>query len=144
MWHCLKKIISPTSGAIYVTAVLTVTAWIVTDCQNRQYQLERWKTERYHALVESSRGFHAGADPSASWELREDFLTQLDLCWVYCSDAVIRKAYQFVETVEIGQDSSDEQKERAFREFIAEIRKEIVRDNSTLTWEEFRILGATK
>ncbi|MXZ92431.1 MAG: hypothetical protein F4W95_04260 [Chloroflexi bacterium] len=144
MWRWLNKMISPTSGAIYVTAALTVTAWLVSDCQDRQYQLDQWKTERYHALVESARGFHAGADPSSSWELREEFITQLDLCWVYCSDAVIRKAYRFVGTVKTGQTSTDEEKKRAFKEFIAEIRKEIVRDKSTLTWEEFRILSATK
>lgn len=144
MWRWLKKMISPTSGAICVTAVLTVTAWLVSDCQDRQFQLDQWKTERYHALVESARGFHVGADPSTSWELREEFIAQLDLCWVYCSDEVIRKAYQFVETVETGQISTEEEKERAFKGFIAEIRKEVVRDKSTLTWEEFRILGATR
>ncbi|MGQ0750149.1 MAG: hypothetical protein ACT4PS_06405 [Betaproteobacteria bacterium] len=57
------------------------------------------KSEKYGALSESLQGFYVTADPARSRELKARFLSELNKCWLYCPDEVIKKTYSFLETV---------------------------------------------
>jgi hypothetical protein len=58
--------------------------------------------------------------------LKVEFLIQLNQCWLYCPDKVIKKGYAFLETVHTGEQFSDEVKEKAMGDFIVTIRKDLL------------------
>ena len=47
------------------------------------------------------------------------------LCWLYCPDAVIHKAYNFLDHVHTGVKKSDEEKEQALGTFVLAVRKDL-------------------
>ena len=106
--------------------VLTLIGGIVTWCKNerskRIYEEYKRKEEKYSELIRTLRGFYVD---SFSKELRAEFLNQLNLCWMYCPDEVIHKAYNFLSTVH-DQKHSDEEKERAVGELILAIREDLI------------------
>jgi len=71
----------------------------------------------------------------------DDFITQLNLCWLYCPDSVINRANDFLRAMQGG--CSAEEEEKAVGEFLLEIRKDLIQNdrfNSTqLTSSEFSL-----
>ena len=55
-----------------------------------------------------------------------DFLDQLNICWLYCPDEVIKKAYTFLETVNTNQKQNDLVKENAAGDFVLSIRRDLL------------------
>ena len=102
------------------------------------------KEDQYKQLVRCLRGFYV---ETLNKELRAEFLDQLNICWLYCPDDVIKKAYAFLDTVHTGQKKNDSIKENAVGELILSIRKDLlsrklVKETSLLP-KDFRHL-ATK
>ena len=79
-------------------------------------------------------------------ELRLKFLDQLNICWLYCPDDVIKKAYEFLDTIQANKIQNDATKENALGEFILAIRKDLLSrklvTRTELLPSEFRHLGA--
>ena len=94
-------------------------------------------------MIRSLRGFYVD---SLSKELRDEFLNQLNLCWMYCPDEVIHRAYRFLSMVHTDKEHSDDEKEKAAGEFILAIRKDLVDRRplreTKLKPEDFRHLRA--
>ena len=71
----------------------------------------------------------------------DDFITQQNLCWLYCPDSVINKASDFLKVMEGGCNAEEEK--NAVGEFLLEIRKDLIQNeklNSTqLTSTDFRL-----
>ncbi|MBI3240675.1 MAG: hypothetical protein HYZ49_00060 [Chloroflexi bacterium] len=120
--------------------------WFLNEKSKRTDEEYKRKEERYIELIKSLKGFYI---PSASKELKEDFLIQLNLCWLYCPDDVILKAYRFLHMVQTGvdQEFSDADKEKAVGEFILAIRKDLSNRKpvrkTALRAEDFKHLRAT-
>jgi len=97
--------------------------WYLNERSKRVYEEYKRKEEKYSELIRSLRGFYVS---SSSKELKTEFLNQLNLCWMYCPDEVIRKAYNFLSMVHTDQKHLDEEKEEAIGEFVLAIRKDLI------------------
>lgn len=125
-----------------VAAIAGFTTWALTERSKRRFEDYKRREERYAALVRTLRGFHVATNDR---ELKQVFLTELELCWLYGSDDVIRAAYAFLNTVSTGVVSTDEAKEASVGRLVLAIRKDLLRrkplKKTELRSEEFRILG---
>jgi len=133
----------PIIGAVIVFVSGLVT-WYLNKRSKRIYEEYKRKEDKYSALIRSLRGFYVD---SLNKELQTEFLNQLNLCWMYCPDEVIHKAYNFLLMVHTAQKYSDEEKEKAVGELILTIRKDLISKKplvkTNLKPEDFRYLRAT-
>jgi hypothetical protein len=93
-------------------------AWIANEWRKRVSEDYQRKEANYRELLKALRGFYSLTEDN---KLKESFLEQINLCWLYCPDEVIGKAYDFLGKVERG----DSDKELAAGEFILAIRKDL-------------------
>jgi len=112
----------PVIGAV-IAFVSGLVTWYLNERSKRIYEEYKRKEEKYSGLIRSLRGFYVD---SFNKELRTEFLNQLNLCWMYCPDEVIRKAYNFLLLVHTDQKHSDEEKEKAVGELMLAIRKDLI------------------
>ena len=114
------KIALPAGGAI--------AAWVFNErSKAKSMQLEK-KEACYRALVSSISGFgDATPDPSKV----QDFITHLDLCWLYASDEVINAAYDFAQLVHTDTGMAVSSKDRIDRigRLVLAIRRDMLSRN---------------
>lgn len=119
--------------------------WYLNERSKRIYEEYKRKEDRYSELIRRLRGFYVD---SSSTELRNEFLNQINLCWMYCPDEVIQKAYKFLLTVHTNKRSSDDEKEGALGEFMLAIREDLINrkplKKTGLKAEDFKHLRAVK
>ena len=136
-------ILIPVIGAV-IAFVSGLVTWYLNERSKRIYEEYKRKEEKYSGLIRSLRGFYVD---SLNKELRTEFLNQLNLCWMYCPDDVIHKAYNFLLTVHTDQKYSDEEKEKAVGELMLAIRKDLINRKTlrktNLRAEDFKHLKAT-
>jgi len=130
-------------GAVVVLITAIVT-WYLNEKGKRIYEEYKRKEIKYSELIKCLRGFYIS---SFDKDLRNAFLNQLNLCWMYCPDDVIQKAYNFLNMVHTDQKHSDEEKEKAVGELILAIRIDLINrkplKKTTLKPEDFKHLTAT-
>ena len=118
--------------------------WTLNERSKRAQEDYVRREARYSNLITSLRGFTVDGQ---SREQKEAFLAELNLCWLYCSDEVIRRAYGFLETVRVGQQHPDATKERALGEFMIAVRRDLLARTAVkrtdLKPEDFRLLRST-
>jgi len=121
-----------------------VVTWRLNERSKRLLDERKWKEERYAELIRALKGFYLY---SSDTKLRETFLTQLNLCWMYCPDEVIRAAYDFLSTVSTEGTHTDEEKEGAAGRLMVAIREDLVSrkrlKKTELRPNDFRHLKAT-
>lgn len=137
------NVLIPVIGGVLVLIGGFLT-WYLNERSKRVYEEYKRKEEKYSALIRSLRGFYVD---SSSKELKTEFLNQLNLCWMYCPDEVIHKAYNFLFMVHTVQKHSDEEKEKAVGEFMLAIRKDLISrkplTKTNFKPEDFKHLRAT-
>lgn len=103
-------------------------AWFWNEREKRLSEEYKRKEAKYESLIKSLRGFYVETSVTEqSLELKKIFLAELDKCWLYCPDEIIKKGYNFLETVQADTDSSDDDnKERAVGELALAIRKDLL------------------
>ena len=132
---------------IMIPIIVAIVVWLLNERSKRQWEEYKRKEDRYFNLVESLKGFYVNTEPTDAKERKEEFLNQLALCWLYCPDAVIHKAYNFLDHVHTGVQKSDEEKEQALGAFVLEVRKDLMGEiqspwkKTKLTDRDFRVLG---
>jgi len=128
-----------------------ILAWLANEERKRKWEEYKRKEERYIPLLRSLKGFYANADLTSDQarKLKDEFLNQLNLCWLYCPDEVIRKGYSFLQTVFMGESRTDEEKQKALGDFILSLRKDLfacrfwLLRRTSLSVEDFKSLKAT-
>src|SRR5262245_9933427 len=110
-------------AGIAITLITGFVSWLLNEHSKRLQEEYKQKEERYVELVKALRGFYADSSDQA---LRESFLQQLNLCWLYCPDEVIQKAYTFLQMAQPDQKQADAEKEKAIGEFVLAIRKDLL------------------
>lgn len=106
-------------SAILVAAV----TWLLNESSKRKHNDYIRKEERYAALLDNLKGFYVN---SQNKQQTDEFIRELNRCWLYCPDIVIKKGYTFLEKVHTDTKYSDKAKELAVGEFIIEIRKDLL------------------
>jgi len=130
-------------GPVIVVLVSVFGGLVTWSCNaaaeraQRDYQR---REQSYTALISSLGGFHVGG-PALD---KAQFIDQLNLCWLYCSDQVIRDANAFLATVESGSQSKDEQRKAAMKQLVTSIRRDLILGKPVASTElgpnDFRIL----
>lgn len=124
-----------------LAAIGAVIAWLIDHRQKRAWEEYQRKEERYRELLLALPGFYEG---SARPQLKQTFLDQVNLCWLYCSDDVIRKIYAFISTVHADRKTGESQTGNPLGELILAIRRDLlsrpVVKRTQLQPEDFKIL----
>ena len=108
-----------------VPIAVVVIGWLLNERSKRRAEERKGKEERYRNLLDSVYGFYVSTDDEAeARKAKEEYIRQLRLGWLYCPDAVIRKANAFLDTVSTGVRKSDQEKNDAFAAFVIEARKD--------------------
>ena len=134
---------------IVIPVAVAVVVWILNEYSKRRWEQYKRKEDRYVTLVESLKGFYANTEHNEAREKKQEFLNQLALCWLYCPDAVIQKAYNFLDNVHTGVQKPDKEKEQALGAFVLEVRKDLLEKRpwrwktTKLNAQDFRILSST-
>ncbi len=132
----------PVVGVV-VSIIGSVIVWRLNEGSKRRHEDYKRREERYSRLLSNLSGFYKGME---SKELKQQFLNELNLCWLYCSDDVVTEAYAFIETVKGGQKEPDSEKSRlAFGQFLLTIRKDLLErkvvTDTKLTADVFQVLS---
>jgi len=73
-------------------------------------------------------------------------LDELNQCWLYAPDEVIKKGYLFLATVHKGSGKTEDEQQRAMGDFVVSIRKDLLSGeiikNTKLSPKDFRHLKA--
>lgn len=113
--------------AAVIAALLAVLAAAVTYACTEQAKLNadsyQRREERYQQLTASVTAFYI---TSTDLTKRRQFLAELDRCWLYCSDDVLRACYQFVDSIKEGNKASDEDRRLLLGAFVVAMRKDLV------------------
>lgn len=128
------KFALPLSGAVL--------AWFINEWRKRIWEQYQRKEASYKELLRCLKGFYVGAPDAEA--LKSEFLNQLNQCWLYCPDEVIKKGYTFLDSVHTKEVQTDSVKEKAMGELVSSIRKDLLSrklvKNTTLTENDFRHL----
>ncbi|MFC1692770.1 hypothetical protein ACFL1R_04640 [Candidatus Latescibacterota bacterium] len=123
-----------------------VIAWFVNEWRKRLWEQYQRKEASYKELVRCLRGFYSGTENAD--RLKGEFLDQLNQCWLYCPDEVIKKGYVFLDTVHTNKVHPDNVKEKAMGKFVAAIREDLLSRElvrcTKLTGDDFRHLKVNK
>lgn len=144
-----KKKINFATWVPIIVIILTLSGSIWTWTANEKRLAEEFerKEARYTKLIDTARGFYSVSTNKA---LQLEFLKQVDLCWLYCPDDVIKKAYAFLFSVhtETTGKYSPEQLEaiqkKSLQEFVLSVREDLISrkqiKKTKLKSEDFQIL----
>lgn len=123
--------------------IAAVVAWFANERSKLAWEQFKRKEESYKELLRCLKGFYVATQ---NRELKDQFLHQVNLCWLYAPDAVIKAAYEFLDTVKTGAKTSDTEKERACGRLVEAIRNDLlgrkVVKRSRLRSNDFRHLIA--
>ncbi len=133
---------------VFLPIAVAVIAWFANERRKQQWEEYQRKEDRYQELIKSIKGFYLiGRGQEESKIMKNNFIDQLNLCWMYCPDEVIIKAYKFIDTVHTGANTTDEEKEFALGDLMLSIRMDLVSRNvlskTDLKPNDFRNLSST-
>lgn len=130
-----QQFLSPDFLKFFVPLAGAVVAWAVNEWRRRLADQHAKKEERYASLLRALRGFYVVHDDGSLGDevaeelrqLRSDFVEQVNICWLYCPDDVIRKAYAFLGTVRADVTTSGTTKASAAGDLVEAVRTDILK-----------------
>jgi hypothetical protein len=130
-----------------IPLVGAVVAWYLNERRKRAWEEYEKKEHNYQELIKSLKGFYVSHSDSERKALKNHFIDQLNLCWLYSPDEVIRAGYAFLDSVHTDRKRTDSEKEAALGAFILEIRKDLLKrritKNTKLEDSDFRLLTSS-
>jgi len=129
---------------VVVCSILgSVGIWSLTEKAKRSHEEYTRREERYANLIKAIHGF---SSELGSQELQQKFIGELELAWLYCPDEVIKKRYAFLKTMEVGQNASHEDIQKALGELMIEIRVDLLKRKSVKSTDlkagDFKLIKA--
>lgn len=120
--------------------------WIANEWRKRRAALHERKEERYKELLQALHGFYGEShDPT---QVRAEFVSQLNVAWLYCPDHVIRKGYDFLDAAREDSKATASEKRQALGEFVLAARQDLLSrrllHRTQLGPEDFRHPGIGK
>jgi hypothetical protein len=130
---------------VALPALAAVAAWYFNERSKLQWEQFKRKEENYKELLRCLKGFYT---TTADQALEDQFLHQVNLCWLYAPDPVIHAAYAFLATVHTGAKTTDAEKELVCGRLVQAIRSDLLSrkivTSSRLEAQDFKHLIATK
>ena len=115
---------------LFITAVVGILTWGLTEWARRSNAKYLRKEQRYLKLIEGLKGYDKPEDK----ELKKQFIHEINLCWLYCPNNVIRKANDLLRT--LNDDNLTEERVNAMSEFMLTIRKDALK--RMMPWDFLR------
>lgn len=141
----LKVLSSPAFWTILIPAGVTIVAWFLNERSKLLWEQHKRKEENYRELLDSLRGF---TTQQADLNLRDKFLQQVTLAWMYASDEVIRSAYHFLESTHEGVSLPQEEKKLRAGAFVHAVRTDLLYrkpvQRTVLRPEDYRFIYAKR
>lgn len=130
----MEKFIDPEFIKFFIPLAGAVVAWFLNEYHKQKTEEYLRKEARYVELLKTLKGFYDlnFVDNDEPLHLKNEFIEQLNRCWLYCPDEVIKKGYAFLATVHVDNISENLSKEEALGEFVLSIRKDLL-SHSLLT-----------
>jgi hypothetical protein len=125
-------------AGLFAILVASIT-WGINEYERRETENYIRREKRYQRLVKLLRGFYEGG---ADARQREAFLVELNLCWLYCPDVVIRRGYVLMDSVSTGSTSSSEQRHLAAGDMLDAIRRDLRGSTLVPFWKRTSLKGA--
>lgn len=131
--------------AALATIGVAIIQWNATEeAKLKEFERQR-KEDAYKTIIYSLNGFYPEVasclTDSEVNKLRLDFSNQMDNCWLYCSDQVVKKTTALIKAVSQEADSKIQTKARD--ELIYSMRKEFKSD-SELSIDDYVHLNPVK
>jgi len=132
---------------IIVPLITASIAWLFNEWRKHAWENYKRKEQRYIRLYELFKSYYESAPQiygvEKTLEMRQEFLVQINLCWLYCPDEIIRKANELASSIQLGSDK----KELIAGEFMLALRKDLIRHfpfkRTKLTANEFKHVSAS-
>ncbi len=121
--NLLKTLLTADFLKFFIPFAGAVIAWFVNEKRKRAWDEYQRKEPRYQELLRTVKGFYIAAH---SEEKKSEFVEQLKLCWLYCPDEVIKKAYAFLDAVNSASQKTLEEKQLSLGDFVVAIRKDLL------------------
>lgn len=149
VWNKIKEILSSVDfWKVLIPAAMAIFIWSAKQGEKIRWEQYQRKEERYVKLLESVKGFYSGTENPK--DKRNAFLHQLDLCWLYCPDEVIEKAYYFLDLQndeiipKYPKEELEKLQKTSLQELVLTLRKDLVKrkrlTKTKLEKEDFQIL----
>jgi hypothetical protein len=123
----MSQFLTPDFLQLFVPLIGAVIAWFLNELRKQKADLYQRKEAKYIELLSALKGFYVSAivNEAEAVDQKRKFLNQIDQCWLYCPDDVIRKGYVFLATIHTDRKSSEEEKQEALGEFVSSIRNDL-------------------
>ena len=117
-----------TGCAIIISALIGIIGYFVKFFFDRRNLEIRRKEERYIGMLKAIYGFYV---ESENKKLKQKFIDELNLAYLYASDEVIRSAQRFLEAIKVKPvPSTDEEKKNALGNLVISMRKDLKKRTS--------------
>jgi hypothetical protein len=131
----------------FIPLASAVIAWFVNERRKRAWEEYERKESNYKELILALKGFYESSSDLERKELKNKFIDQLNLCWLYSPDNVISAGYQFIRTVRADEKTSQDRKQESLGYFILAIREDLISRRITRTTKlkskDFMLLTST-
>jgi hypothetical protein len=107
-----------------LTVLAGLATWLLNERSKRRVEDYARRETRYASLIKSIRAFQVGSEDR---EAKLEFLSELDLCWLYGSDDVIRAAYALLRTMKDDVASTPVERSEAAGHLALAIREDLLR-----------------
>ena len=104
-------------------ALAAIVAWFVNERAKLSWEQYKRKEENYKELLRCLRGFYVATQDKT---LKDQFLHQVNLLWLYAPDDVVVAAYDFLDSVKTGSTSSSVEKDSAAGAVVATVRRDLL------------------
>ena len=130
---------------IFVPVLIAVWTWHATETSKIEWEQRKGKEQSYQELLKASYGFYENVNDDKS---KKAFLEQVRICWLYAPDKVIRQAYAFLSSVQIGHTQNQDEQKQKMGELIQLIREDMLSGKlvtkTTLKADDFQHLSVSK
>ena len=139
-WVDVVKIMVPALSTVAVAA----TGWLVNERSKRNWEAYKRIEKRYIVMLSQLDGFGqelTDRDPESAQNKKEEFIRQLTLAWLYCPDAVISKAYQFLGSVHSHAIPTERNMQMEYlQQLVHLLRKDLFGRKTKLEVQDFQLL----
>jgi len=136
------KVVVPAGLAILVWG-WNIRVWRLNEESKRNWDQFKRREEHYRELLRSLGGFY---EPTSGKVVKTTFLDQVNLCWLYVPDEVVRKAYAFLASIDSAQPRNDPEELRRLGDLALAIRRDLLKGGpvktTNLTASDFKHLIA--
>ncbi len=122
--RAIEVFFNPSSLVITVPIVAAIIAYLLNEKSKRRWEEYQRKEESYKKLIIALKGFYKGSNDD---NLKQEFIDQANIAWLYLPDNIIRKIYHFIDTVHTdSEEYTDKDRTKYSNELIYSLRKDLI------------------